>query len=121
MHAIGVDIGGTKIAAGVVDAEGRILAQTRRATEPDDPTSIDRAVADVYAELSRDHEVRAIGVAAAGFVDTGRSTVLFAPNIAWRDPPHPRHPRQSWYRRCRRRRWARRRYRRPPAGTVPWR
>ena len=30
MHAIGVDIGGTKIAAGVVDDEGRILAQTRR-------------------------------------------------------------------------------------------
>ncbi|WNB84460.1 ROK family glucokinase [Cellulomonas sp. ATA003] len=87
MHAIGVDIGGTKIAAGVVDAEGRILAQTRRATEPEDPTSIDRAVADVYAELSRDHEVGAIGVAAAGFVDSGRSTVLFAPNIAWRDYP----------------------------------
>ncbi|WP_298456963.1 ROK family glucokinase [uncultured Cellulomonas sp.] len=87
MHAIGVDIGGTKIAAGVVDAEGRILAQTRRVTEPDDAGSIDRAVADVYAELSRDHEVGAIGVAAAGFVDSGRSTVLFAPNIAWRDYP----------------------------------
>ena len=30
MYAIGVDIGGTKIAAGVVDEEGRIIAQTRR-------------------------------------------------------------------------------------------
>jgi glucokinase len=87
MHAIGVDIGGTKIAAGVVDEEGTILAQTRRATEPDDASSIDRAVADVYAELSASYEVGAIGVAAAGFVNSARSTVLFAPNIAWRDYP----------------------------------
>ncbi len=87
MHAIGVDIGGTKIAAGVVDEDGTILAQTRRATEPDDADSIDRAVADVYAELSQSYEVGAIGVAAAGFVNSARSTVLFAPNIAWRDYP----------------------------------
>jgi glucokinase len=87
MHAIGVDIGGTKIAAGVVDTEGNILAQTRRATEPDDAASIDRAVADVYAELSQKYDVAAIGVAAAGFVNSERSTVLFAPNIAWRDYP----------------------------------
>jgi glucokinase len=87
MHAIGVDIGGTKIAAGVVDEDGKILAQTRRATEPDDASSIDHAVAEVYAELSATHEVGAIGVAAAGFVDSGRSTVLFAPNIAWREYP----------------------------------
>src|SRR3712207_4984819 len=87
MHAIGVDIGGTKIAAGVVDEEGNILAQTRRATEPDDASSIDRAVAEVYAELSAKYEVGAIGVAAAGFVNSARSTVLFAPNIAWRDYP----------------------------------
>ena len=87
MHAIGVDIGGTKIAAGVVDDEGTILAQTRRATEPDDASSIDRAVAEVYAELSADYEVGAIGVAAAGFVNSERSSVLFAPNIAWRDYP----------------------------------
>ncbi|ROS30897.1 ROK family glucokinase [Cellulomonas sp. PhB150] len=87
MHAIGVDIGGTKIAAGVVDDEGKILAQTRRETEPDDAASIDRAIADVYAELSAEHEISAIGLAAAGFVAADRSGVLFAPNIAWRDYP----------------------------------
>jgi glucokinase len=87
MHAIGVDIGGTKIAAGVVDEAGTILAQTRRATEPDDASSIDRAIAEMYVELSAEHEVTSIGVAAAGFVDSARSTVLFAPNIAWRDYP----------------------------------
>ncbi|RYV50321.1 ROK family glucokinase [Pengzhenrongella frigida] len=87
MHAIGVDIGGTKIAAGVVDEDGNILAQTRRVTSPDDPASIDRAVCDVYDELSQKYDVGAIGVAAAGFVNSARSTVLFAPNIAWREYP----------------------------------
>ncbi|PJI93492.1 ROK family glucokinase [Luteimicrobium subarcticum] len=85
MHAVGVDIGGTKIAAGVVDEEGRILAKTRRSTSPDDVASIDRAIAEVYEEFSEQYAVGAVGVAAAGFVSTDRNTVLFAPNIAWRD------------------------------------
>lgn len=87
MHAIGVDIGGTKIAAGVVDEDGTILAQTRRATQPDDAGSIDRAIAEIYSELSESYDVGAIGLAAAGFVSADRSGVLFAPNLAWRNYP----------------------------------
>ena len=87
MHAIGVDIGGTKIAAGVVDEDGEILAQTRRDTSPDDAAGIDQAIADVYRELSESFEVSSMGLAAAGFVSADRSSVLFAPNIAWRDYP----------------------------------
>ncbi|SFK02376.1 ROK family glucokinase [Cellulomonas sp. KH9] len=87
MHAIGVDIGGTKIAAGVVDDDGRILAQTRRDTDPDDVASIDAAIADVYRELAASYEVRQVGLAAAGFVASDRARVLFAPNIAWREYP----------------------------------
>ena len=87
MHAIGVDIGGTKIAAGVVDEKGQILAQTRVSTEPDDASSIDRAIAEVYRELSKDYDIGAVGLAAAGFVSSDRTSVNFAPNIAWRDYP----------------------------------
>lgn len=87
MYSIGVDIGGTKIAAGVVDDAGTILAQTRVSTEPDDASSIDRAIAEVFRELSRDYEIGAVGLAAAGFVSPDRTSVLFAPNIAWRDYP----------------------------------
>lgn len=87
MHAIGVDIGGTKIAAGVVDEDGTILAQVRHDTAPDDVASIDAAIADAYRELSGSYEIGAVGVAAAGFVSSDRSNVLFAPNIAWRDYP----------------------------------
>ena len=87
MHAIGVDIGGTKIAVGVVDEAGRILAQVRRETVADDVADIDRAIADACTELAKEHEVGAIGLAAAGFVSPDRRSVLFAPNIAWREYP----------------------------------
>ncbi|WP_029253583.1 ROK family glucokinase [Paraoerskovia marina] len=87
MHAIGVDIGGTKIAAGVVDDSGKILAQVRRETSADDVASIDAAVADACRELETDFEIGAIGLAAAGFVSPDRTSVQFAPNIAWREYP----------------------------------
>lgn len=84
---IGVDIGGTKIAAGVVDAEGNILAKTLRPSSPDDPSGIEDAIVDAVNELRTTHDVVAVGVAAAGFISARRDKVLFAPNIAWRDYP----------------------------------
>jgi glucokinase len=85
MHSIGVDIGGTKIAAGVVDEDGRIVASTRRDTPATDQELIESAVVDAVAELREDHEVAGIGVGAAGFVGADRRTIVFAANLAWRD------------------------------------
>ena len=85
--AIGVDVGGTKVAAGVVDTEGRILARTRRPTPSASAAEVERTIAEVVAELRADHEVQAIGIGAAGYVDAARARVVFAPNLAWRDEP----------------------------------
>jgi glucokinase len=82
---VGVDVGGTKIAGGVVDDSGKILARTRRDTPFTDPAAIVENVIAVTRELAEGHEVSGVGVGSAGFVDAGRSTVLFAPNLAWRD------------------------------------
>lgn len=87
MDAVGVDIGGTKIAVGVVDPSGRILTQVRRPTRPDDPASIDAAIADAVAEVAGEYEIGAIGLAAAGFASSDRNHMTFAPNIAWREYP----------------------------------
>jgi glucokinase len=84
---IGVDIGGTKVAAGVVDPRGNIVAATRRDTPADDPHQTAGVIADAIRELAADHEVVGVGLGAAGFVDADRSTVVFAPNLAWRDEP----------------------------------
>ncbi|MFI7613187.1 ROK family glucokinase [Nonomuraea terrae] len=87
MLTIGVDIGGTKVAAGVVDDNGEIVANTLRPTAADRPDLVAETVADVVRELSAGREIEAVGVGAAGFVDETRSMVRFAPNLAWREEP----------------------------------
>jgi glucokinase len=84
---IGVDLGGTKIAVGVVDPKGHVVSRLRVPT-PADPDLILDAIADAVHELRYGCcDVRAIGVGAAGYVDEHRSTVHFAPNLSWRDKP----------------------------------
>jgi glucokinase len=85
--AVGIDIGGTKIAAGVVDEDGHILARLKRETPTTEPLEVIDAIADITEEFRREHHIRAIGVGAAGFVDATQSTVLFAPHLAWRHEP----------------------------------
>jgi glucokinase len=84
---IGVDVGGTKVAAGVVDEAGTVLATTRRPTPSASPSDVEDVIAACVAELRRDHLVEAVGVGAAGFIDAGRSRVFVAPNLSWRDEP----------------------------------
>lgn len=88
--AIGIDVGGTKIAAGVVDEQGRVLARLRADTPSSDAAAVLDVIGDLVDQLRRDHddsagEIRALGIGAAGFVDATGSTVLFAPHLPWRD------------------------------------
>ncbi|MDR3036520.1 MAG: ROK family glucokinase [Kitasatospora sp.] len=80
---IGVDIGGTKIAAGVVDEEGAIL-NTSKVPTPATPEGVIEAICTAVRDVSRGHDVEAVGIGAAGYVDDKRATVLFAPNVNWR-------------------------------------
>lgn len=84
---VGVDIGGTKIAAGVVDEDGVILASERVATGGRDAETVEVAIAEQVAKLSEQYDIEAVGIGAAGFVDEKRSRVNFAPNLGWRDEP----------------------------------
>jgi glucokinase len=83
--AVGIDVGGTKIAGAVVDDEGTILDTARRVSPATNSEAIEREVQVLVRELRGIHDIEAVGVGAAGFVDAARSTVLFAPNLAWRD------------------------------------
>jgi glucokinase len=84
---VGVDIGGTKVLAGIVDEDGTLLAHARRDSPADNPPLMVERVVEVVNELTATHEVEAIGIGAAGWIDADRATVLFAPNLAWRDEP----------------------------------
>src|ERR1700685_4506156 len=78
--AIGVDVGGTKVAAGVVDEDGRILAKLKRSTPAASPARTEQTIADVVTDLQADYEVGAIGLGAAGFVDSAGATIVLAPH-----------------------------------------
>ncbi|HET6919121.1 MAG TPA: ROK family glucokinase [Jiangellaceae bacterium] len=84
---IGLDVGGTKIAGGLVDEAGAIAARSRRDTPSTDPAAIVREIITVVDELRAGREVDGVGVGSAGFVDAARSTVMFAANLAWREVP----------------------------------
>jgi glucokinase len=84
---VGVDVGGTKIAAGVVDEEGKILEEQRCHTPARDTAQTQSAIVGLVKDLAARHDVAAVGIGAAGFVGADRTTVLFAPNLAWRDEP----------------------------------
>lgn len=87
MHAIGIDIGGTKIAGALVDEEGAIVREVRVPTPASDPQAISDAVIAIIKDLAAGVEVVAAGVAAAGFVDAERANIVYAPNLSWRNEP----------------------------------
>src|SRR5699024_1057059 len=82
MLYIGVDIGGTQIAAGVVDEQGWIIATTTRSTPATDPELLEAGVADDVAELRAEPAGAGVGVGAAGFIGAGRRTGDRAPHVA---------------------------------------
>ncbi|MGW5052480.1 ROK family protein [Actinokineospora sp. NPDC004072] len=86
MRAVGVDVGGTSVRAGVVDAAGRVVDTARGETPPGED-ALEEVVAAVVGALARRHEVGAVGLAVAGFVGADRRTVLFAPHLPWRAAP----------------------------------
>ncbi len=83
--ACGIDVGGTKIAGGVVDEHGTILEELRVESPATDVPAIEAAIEKLVTELRTRHPIEAVGVGAAGYIDKARAVVLFAPNLAWRD------------------------------------
>jgi glucokinase len=90
--AIGIDIGGTKVAGGVVDADGNVSHRARRDTpsRSKSPSVVEGTIVEVVAELMHlagPSSVAAVGIGAAGFVAADRATVVFAPHLSWRHEP----------------------------------
>ena len=84
---VGVDVGGTKVAAGVVDEDGTLLVKRRRSSAAQETGATEQVIAELVSELAQGYPVEAVGVGAPGLVDETRSVVRFAPNLAWHDLP----------------------------------
>jgi glucokinase len=90
--AIGIDIGGTKVAGGVVDVAGKVIHRARRDTpaRSKNPSVVEGTIVEVVTELMQyvgPETVGAVGIGAAGFVAADRATVVFAPHLSWRHEP----------------------------------
>jgi glucokinase len=91
---IGVDIGGTKVAVGLVDQNGKILSQLRRPMVANgEPEAALEAVTAAINALSAQSESsasspRAIGICAPGPLDPVTGMVINPPNLpCWRNFP----------------------------------
>ena len=94
---IGIDIGGTKIAAGLVDAQGTILTQLRTPmiSNSDAASAVARvrsAIDAVFAEVNKysadQRSVAGIGICAPGPLDPKTGIIVNPPNLpCWRNFP----------------------------------
>jgi glucokinase len=83
---VGIDIGGTKVLAGEVAADGSVVRTAVRSTPGRRVPAalVEAALTEAVEEVADGRVVSAVGLAAAGFVDTTRTRVLFAPHLPWR-------------------------------------
>lgn len=79
---IGIDVGGTKVLGGIVDANGVIVTRVLTDTPREGGAALTKVVGDVALELLEKQDVANIGVSAAGFISADRKTIVATPNIA---------------------------------------
>ena len=79
---IGIDIGGTKISAGVVDSSGNLLDSSKCSTPAEGGKELILSVVNLVKELNKKHEIKGIGISIAALVSSDYGTIVGAPNIA---------------------------------------
>jgi len=87
VDALGLDIGGTKIAGARVTPGGEVVAHASRPTTPQDSEGILDALDEIFQELGGPDVLPTLGVAVAAFLDRDRETLFFSPNISWHNFP----------------------------------
>lgn len=93
MISVGIDLGGTNIAVGIVDGDGNILGRSSRPTQAQRPyADVIRDIAETMQEAAENSgvsmdEVQAIGCGVPGIYDAESGLVLFCTNLGWTDVP----------------------------------
>src|ERR1700757_1976483 len=85
-HAIGIDLGGTKILAGVVNRDGSVVRRHERATPQDSQEHVLAELEAAVAELL-DESVEAIGFGAPSPIDQARGVVVRCVNLPMENAP----------------------------------
>ena len=80
MNIVGVDVGATKIAAGVISTEGKVLGRVRYPTAKT-PEKLLSGIVRVVSEVRDGFEVEAVCVAVPGLLLSQESMVVYSPNL----------------------------------------
>jgi glucokinase len=84
---LALDIGGTKIAAGIVDDAGTVLQRFQQPTPSDSAEAAWQVTADLIGQARSVAPVRAVGIASAGPVALGAGTISPVNIAVWQDFP----------------------------------
>ena len=95
LHTIGVDLGGTKILAGVVASGGEVVRRHERATPQDSQEHVIAELEAAVAELLGD-SVGAIGFGVPSPIDAKRGVVVRCPNLPLENAPLREHMRERF-------------------------
>jgi glucokinase len=84
---VGVDVGGSKVLAAVVSSSGEVVRSVLARTPGRlvEAALVEDVMTDAVRSVADGETVKAVGVAAAGFVDAAGEKVAFAPHLPWRD------------------------------------
>lgn len=92
-YVVGIDLGGTKIYAAVVDKKGHILGSARKRTKAElgfdmtiqrMATCVELAVAEAGVNMA---DILAVGVGSPGPLDLKKGRIIETPNLKWQDAP----------------------------------
>jgi glucokinase len=83
-YAVGVDVGGTRIAVGLVERKGRVIKDAKRLTPKTGPFAVIDTIIDLVEEVeagTQPSEVAGIGIGIPGQIDFLRQSVEFCTNL----------------------------------------
>lgn len=83
--ALGIDIGGTKLAFALVNDKGQVLQSSTLSTDSKNPDFLDTIAAEIESYLN--HDVLGIGIGCPGYIDSVNGIVLNAVNLNWAHMP----------------------------------
>ncbi len=89
-YTLGVDLGGTNTAAGIITEEGTLLGQASVPTRQTDPDSVLAGIVSASKQAMQKtgiskKDLHAVGIGIPGLIASSKGPVIFAPNVGWKN------------------------------------
>lgn len=84
MHYLGIDVGGSSIKTGVINAQGEILQEGKMAI-PEDFAAFRQAILSLYHQAAAQYPIAGVGISSCGGINphTGQVSPCIAPALAY--------------------------------------